>query len=409
MIQGLNLDQTNQPALSNFEILSSNQKSKPLNPNANDDRYSGSVEAPDAENYSPEEINERSHQKDVKSLLELGDHKSLKKIADILMKHYPEGIKDVENILKKLAPNSPENSISKNLEGLIEGGGSNLIKPYIDNLSNKETDKDINNFMSLVDEMSKAHKNLKDNQPVSVDSNTGIYDVNSPNNVIRDNSSLRIEMNFNLFFSLSEEVRSRYGSDTEGQFHEVTRSVAGRFDMNFSLRIESIGKFLNANKDVIDYMPESYKQFIDAASGLSDLNKDALDHFVEATNKFMNDLKDVYGHDETFDSMKNSIIGSAKSFVEEVHKGVNEVFPEIYQTRMPIDASKNSKADSLPHLQKDLPSLLDMVRRLVSDNSVLDSKTKNRDILNESMTRMKEIMAENLKAIRTQSPDLVLA
>jgi hypothetical protein len=176
---------------------------------------------------------------------------------------------------------------------------------------------------------------------IAVDPNTGGYQPR--------NTGYSVEVNFDLFFSLSARSSVKSGESLEGSFYEATSEVAAEFEANFS--IEVAGRFLNLADAAEEIDPAVMESFSKAVQGLAGLDQDALNRFFDATDKLFGELGEMLGLSEgELDGVKEEVKATAQAFFEGVSGSLAGVFPGVSADQifsLPAELDSNGSTDLL--------------------------------------------------------------
>lgn len=158
-----------------------------------------------------------------------------------------------------------------------------------------------------------------------------------------------VEVNFDLFFSVSARSSMRGAQDASGSFYEATQKLSTSFESNFS--IEIAGRFLNLADAAEAVDPKVLESFSRAVEGLAGLDQDALDRFFTAADQLFSALEDGYGLGDTaLDGVAAQVKATAGSFFEAVSAAAQDVFPGLPIDQLfalPADLDKNGSTDLL--------------------------------------------------------------
>lgn len=176
---------------------------------------------------------------------------------------------------------------------------------------------------------------------VTIDPATGTY---APGD-----SGYAVEVNFDLFFSVSARSAVRGGADASGAFYEATAEVASSFSANLSIAIG--GRFLDLADAAEALDPAVLESFSRAVEGLAGLDQDALDRFFGAADQLFNALESRYGlGGSALDGVAAEVKAAAGGFFEAVRGATEEVFPglrldQIFE--LPAELDANGSTDLL--------------------------------------------------------------
>lgn len=158
-----------------------------------------------------------------------------------------------------------------------------------------------------------------------------------------------VEVNFDLFFSVSARSSLRGGNDAAGAFYEATQELSTSFSSNFSVAIA--GRFLNLADAAEAIDPKVLESFSRAVEGLAGLDQDALDRFFAAADQLFSALEEGYGLGDTaLDGIAAQVKATAGGFFEAVSAATEEVFPGLPVDQLfdlPADLDKNGSTDLL--------------------------------------------------------------
>lgn len=176
---------------------------------------------------------------------------------------------------------------------------------------------------------------------VTIDPATGAY---APGD-----SGYSVEVNFDLFFSVSARSSVRGGEDASGAFYRATAEVASSFSANLSIAIG--GRFLDLADAAEALDPAVLESFSRAVEGLAGLDQDALDRFFGATDELFNALESRYGlGGSALDGVAAEVKAAAGGFFEAVRGATEEAFPGLRLDQifaLPAELDANGSTDLL--------------------------------------------------------------
>ncbi len=137
---------------------------------------------------------------------------------------------------------------------------------------------------------------------------------------------LKISMNFDLFYQLTQKVTARMGQSGGQRFAELAGTVAETFKGSFSLSIDAVGSYLNGTDKSLEISPETTSEFFDAVEGLADLSPTALETFLKEADDFFAELENTYGDlGGVFDDLKKQVQEQASGFFQQVEASRQEM------------------------------------------------------------------------------------
>lgn len=176
---------------------------------------------------------------------------------------------------------------------------------------------------------------------INVNPQTGAY---QPQAVVAS-----VEVNFDLFFSISAQSSLSSQSDASGAFYQATQSVDASFSSNFSLEIA--GKYLTLADAANAVDPKVLDAFSQAVQGLAGLDQNALNRFFTAADNLFNSLETGYGLGNTaLDGMAKEVKATAESFFQAVSSATQNVFPGMALDQifnLPSSLDSNGSTDLL--------------------------------------------------------------
>ncbi|NLI77095.1 MAG: hypothetical protein GX442_11725 [Candidatus Riflebacteria bacterium] len=141
---------------------------------------------------------------------------------------------------------------------------------------------------------------------------------------------LKISMNFDLFYQLSQKVTARMGQSGGQRFVELAGTVAETFQGSFSLSIDAVGSYLKGTDKSLEISPETTGEFFDAVEGLADLSPEALETFLKESGEFFEELESQYGDlGGVFDDLKKQVQDQASGFFQQVEASRQEMLAEV--------------------------------------------------------------------------------
>ena len=195
---------------------------------------------------------------------------------------------------------------------------------------------------------------------ITFDENTGVYATNA------SARSLSVEMEFDLFFSLTDEISATAGQEGASAFFSATRSVTAEYQANFHLSIEAVGGFFRDVDALQSVSPETAQKFNEAMGNLNNFDEESLEEFNAAADELFNELEAVFGENGgMFDNLAGEVKAQAKLFQESVGAAMNDVFPEMDATQifsapapfmMDSSTNENPFADMIEQMIAELES-----------------------------------------------------
>lgn len=141
---------------------------------------------------------------------------------------------------------------------------------------------------------------------------------------------LKISMNFDLFYQLTQKVTARMGQSGGQRFVELAGTVAETFKGSFSLSIDAVGSYLNGTDKSLEISPETTGEFFDAVEGLTKLSPEALENFLKESDEFFEELESTYGDlGGVFDDLKKQVQNQASGFFQQVETSRQEMLAEV--------------------------------------------------------------------------------
>jgi len=225
--------------------------------------------------------------------------------------------------------------------------------------------------------------------PIEIDSSTGNY---KPSKV-----GLGVEVNFDLFFSISAKQMISQGENATGSFYDASEEMSSRFESNFSMEIS--GRFFSLADLAQEIGPKVLDSFSNAVKGLAGLDDKALAKFFDATEALFDEVEKSLGlSNNALDGIANEMKNTASSFFEAVSSASQNVFPELKLDQifaLPEELDSNGHTDLLTLLH-DAASKRDATKNADGLLKALNSAENSKSLQNKinDQTPLEELMQE---------------
>ena len=169
-------------------------------------------------------------------------------------------------------------------------------------------------------ERESVRRDIPSAPPAELDPSSGTYKAKGDRPT---GSGVKVEVDFSLFFEVSERVSVRGSKDASGSYYEATREVAARFEAGASIKI--LGDHLDLS-DIASRLGDGvFDAFQGAVKGLSGLDDKSLEKFYAASTELFDKIgQAAYGDPDALDSVSAQLNDTAKSFFSAVESGVAE-------------------------------------------------------------------------------------
>jgi hypothetical protein len=166
------------------------------------------------------------------------------------------------------------------------------------------------------------------------------------------NVGFEVEVNFDLFFSVSARSSMKSGGHGAEAFYDASMEVAASFEAGFSMKIA--GRFLSLADAAEGIDPEVLDAFSRAVEGLAGLDGDSLDRFFDATEKLFSDVEKKFGLEKgALGGVAVEMKETAAGFLRTVEAASREVFPGLKTDQifeLPEGMDRNGTTDLLAML-----------------------------------------------------------